>query len=66
MEQNRDALLESYAYLIPKALEELTPEERHHVYRMLRLQASLKIDRTLKVSGMFGERSSFGHWEARS
>ncbi len=52
--------------MTPKALEELTPEERHHVYRMLRLQASLKIDRTLEVSGMFGEGSSFCYSEMRS
>ena len=66
MDQDRAALLESYAHLTPKALEELTPEERRHGYRMLRLQASLKIGRTLEVSGMFGEGSSLCYSDTRS
>ncbi len=66
MEQDRDALLESYALRTPEALDGLTPEERHQVYRMLRLRAAIKIGGTLEVGGMFGEGSGFCHSKMRS
>ena len=66
LEKDRDALLEDYALRAPEALDGLTPEERHRVYRMLRLRASARIGGTLEVSGMFGEGSGFCHSEARS
>ena len=66
MEKNRDALLESYALMAPEALNELTPEERHHAYRMLRLRAAIRIGGTMEVSGMFGEGGGFCHPEMRS
>jgi hypothetical protein len=37
MEQDRDAVIEHYAALAPEALDSLTPEERHKLYKMLRL-----------------------------
>jgi site-specific DNA recombinase len=37
MERNRDAVIEHYATLAPEALDSLTPEERHKLYKMLRL-----------------------------
>ena len=37
MERYKDAVLEQYAALAPKALEALTPEQRHGLYKMLRL-----------------------------
>ena len=66
MEKDCDALLESYASMAPEALNDLTPEERHHVYRMLRLRAAVRIGGTIEVSGMFGEGSGFCHPEVRS
>jgi hypothetical protein len=66
MEKDRDALLESYALRAPEALDGLTPEERHQVYRMLRLRATVRIGGTLEVGGMFGEGSGFCHSETRS
>jgi DNA polymerase/3'-5' exonuclease PolX len=66
MEQDRDALLESYAHMAPEALDELTSEERHHVYRMLRLRAAIRIGGTTEVSGMFGVGSEFCHSKVRS
>ena len=41
MEQDRDAVLEHYASLAPEALASLTSEERHHLYKMLRLKVWL-------------------------
>lgn len=41
LKQDRDALLESYAGMVPEALDGLSPEERHHVYKMMRLRVKL-------------------------
>ena len=53
LERDRGALLESYAGVIPEALDGLTPEERRHrVYRMLMLREAAQADETLAVSGV--------------
>jgi hypothetical protein len=38
IERDRDAVLSHYATLAPEALDSLTSEERHRLYRMLRLK----------------------------
>src|SRR5688500_14542546 len=40
--------------MIPGALDDLAPEERHRVYKMLRLRILVHLDGTLEVSGAFG------------
>jgi site-specific DNA recombinase len=52
IERDRDAFLKSYAEMVPEALETLTPEERHRVYRMLGLRVAAHADETLAVSGV--------------
>ena len=54
MERDRDALLDNYDRMASEALNVLAPEERHQVYRILRLQAAM-MDGTLGISGTFGE-----------
>jgi hypothetical protein len=39
------------AKMAPKALDALSPEERHRLYRMLRLRAAANPDQSLEVSG---------------
>jgi site-specific DNA recombinase len=51
LERDKDALLESYTGTAPEALSNLTPEERHQVYKMLRVRAVVHMDGTLEVSG---------------
>jgi uncharacterized protein (DUF3084 family) len=51
MERDRDALLDNYA--------RMAPEERHQVYRILRLRAAVMVDGTLEISGAFGEGDVF-------
>jgi site-specific DNA recombinase len=51
LEQDKEALLEDYASLIPEALDNLDAAERHHVYRMLRVEAAISPDGSLEVSG---------------
>ena len=55
MERDRDALLDNYARMAPEALNVLAAEERHQVYRILRLRAAIMMDETLDISGTFGE-----------
>jgi site-specific DNA recombinase len=58
LERDKDALLDSYAQMTPEALDALTPEERHRVYGMLGLRATITMDGTLEVSGTFNEGES--------
>jgi len=55
LKRDRDALVEGYAELMPEALEDLHPEERHRVYNMLRLRVLAFPDGTLEVSGALRE-----------
>ncbi len=59
IERDRDTLLEGYARMAPEALDTLTTEERSQVYRMLRMEVLVRIDKTLEVSGTFGEEGVF-------
>lgn len=52
LEHDRDALMESYAGAVPEALEHLGPEERHNVYRMLRLRVAAHLDGSLEARGI--------------
>ena len=56
--EKKEALLEHYASIASKALDYLMPEERHHLYRMLRLGVIVRLDAKLEVSGVFGESIS--------
>ena len=40
IENDRDALLEDMAAMVPEALDDLTGEEKNRVYRMLRLEVT--------------------------
>jgi hypothetical protein len=55
LELDRDALLESYARMTPAALDTLSPEERHQVYKMLRLTVEISPDGSLDVTGVLGD-----------
>ena len=54
LEQDRDALLDGYANLIPEALQELGPEKRRLVYAMLRLRIAVEIGGDMEISGVIG------------
>jgi site-specific DNA recombinase len=55
LERDRDALLETYAEIMPETLDALEPEERHCVYKMLRLKTVAFPDGALEVSGALRE-----------
>ena len=54
--QDRNALMDSYVGILPEALEDLTPNERHQLYKMLQLEVIAYPDKTLQVSGSFGSQ----------
>ena len=55
LEDDRDALMESYAGAVKETLEDLEPEERHRIYKLLRLSVRFRPDWPLEVSGIFAE-----------
>jgi hypothetical protein len=55
LEQDRDALLDSYAQMTPTALDGLTPEERRQVYGMLRLNVDVYADGRMEARGILSE-----------
>jgi hypothetical protein len=56
LEADRATLLESLVGVAQDALDSLMGEERHHVYRMLKLGAIVGPGEVLEVSGAFGEK----------
>jgi site-specific DNA recombinase len=55
LERDWDAIMERYVVMVPEALDNLTPEERHHVYGLLKLGVSLHTNGDLEMSGMLGD-----------
>ncbi len=51
----RDRLMEAYAGMIVEALENLAPEERHRIYKLLRLGVRFRPDWPLEITGVFAE-----------
>ena len=50
--------------MVPEALDDLTPEEHHRVYRMLRLKVLVRPDGTLEGSGTLGSGQELGTSES--
>jgi hypothetical protein len=55
LECDRDALMESYAGMVEETLEDLAPEERHRIYKLLRLGVRFRPDWPLEITGVFAE-----------
>jgi site-specific DNA recombinase len=66
LERDKNDLLEAYIGTVPEALDDLTPEERHHVYKMLRLRVVMGPGTSPEVSGVFGEGALVCGSETRS
>lgn len=60
LEHDRDSLMVSYAGMVKEALEDLGPEERHRVYKLLRLGVRFRPDWPLEITGIFAEVSEEG------
>lgn len=55
LERDRDALLESYAGMVGEDLGDLDDEERHRIYRLLRLGVRFCPDWPLEIMGSFAK-----------
>ena len=55
LEHNRDTLLESYSGMVKEGLEDLTAEERHRIYKLLRLNVHARPNWPLEITGVFAE-----------
>jgi hypothetical protein len=55
LEHNRQALMESYAGMVGDTSENLAPEERHRIYKLLRLGVRFRPDWLLEITGVFAE-----------
>jgi site-specific DNA recombinase len=66
LERDASILLDSYAGQLPEDLDALDPEERHNVYKMLRLEVTAYPDRFLKASGVFVKGSDVCSLETKS
>jgi site-specific DNA recombinase len=55
LERDRDALMESYAGMVSETLEDLAPEERHRIYKLLRLGVRFRPDWPLEITGVFAQ-----------
>jgi len=64
--RDKDAVIESYAGLVPEELDDLTSEERHRIYKMLRLQVMVGPDVYPEVSGALGGDLGFCDSESSS
>ena len=51
MERDRETVMEHCAGTVPESLDDLSPEEHHKIYKMLRLEVLAYPDKSLEVSG---------------
>jgi site-specific DNA recombinase len=54
LELDKKVLLDRYAALVPKELDDLGPQDRHRVYKLLGLRVTVQPTGVLEMSGTFG------------
>ncbi len=55
LERNRDTMLAEYTGLIPEALDDLQPEQRQQIYRMMRLHIVIDPAGDMVITGAIGQ-----------
>jgi DNA repair ATPase RecN len=55
LERDKHALLDNYAGLLPETLDGLASEERHYIYKLLKLRVNMHPDKMLEISGVLRE-----------
>jgi hypothetical protein len=59
LQSDADTIMDYYVGMVPETLENLTPQERHRVYRMLRLEVLSFPDGSLRIAGLVGQEGEF-------
>ena len=54
LEEDRDALLKQYSALVPESLTSLSPQEKNHLYRMLKIEVT-PTEEGLQIFGVFDD-----------
>ena len=60
--------MESYAGMVGETLEDLAPEERHRIYKLLRLGVRFRPEWPLEITGVFaqvGEEAEMGSSDSK-
>jgi hypothetical protein len=65
-ERNADVLLKHYAGVALETLSEIVPEERHRIFKILRLRVRVQPSAILEVSGVLGGEGGLGRCEPNS
>jgi hypothetical protein len=52
--------MDSYAGMVKETLEDLTLEERHRIYKLLRLGVRFRPDWPLEITGVFAQVAEVG------
>ena len=66
LERDKDTLLKSLADMTPEALDELAPEERHRIFKMMKLKATALLDGGVEVNGVVAPTNEVGALELAS
>jgi hypothetical protein len=59
-------LLRSLAYMAPEALDGMAPEERHRIYKMMKLKAIALLDGGVEFNGVIASTDEVGALELAS
>jgi hypothetical protein len=66
LERDKETLLDHYVSLVPEGLNDLDPEDRHHIYNLLMLRVNMHPSGMLEVSGVLREELGFCESEPSS
>jgi site-specific DNA recombinase len=66
LERDKNTLLDHYVSMVPEGLNNLGPEDRHHIYKLLKLRVNMHPSGMLEVSGVLGEDLGFCESEPSS
>jgi len=66
LKKDKAELIKSFENSVPEVLDNLPPEERHRIYKMLRLKVVVGADESIEISGAFRDHLSIGNFEPTS
>lgn len=55
LERSAEDLVRQYAAIVPESLDAISPEEKHQIYKTLKMRVLVNIEGTVKVETVLGE-----------